>query len=130
MPSTGSNNKHQQADWPDRTTLLLAVIGAVLVGTAVPGLFHLTGLYSRLLPNSGAVGLLLFYGLSMLIAVIMTVTAVIVQHRNETDQQAKWRAVREQAKEQYQDARFTPEQSRLLAEHCHPVNTPQNDFRI
>ena len=120
MPSTVPNANHQQAFWPDRTTLLLTIAASVLVGTAVPALFHLTGLYDRILPTSGATGLLLFYGLSVLFAVIVGVTALINLHWNETDQQAKRRIARQQSEQQYQHAGFTPEQSRLLAEHSHP----------
>lgn len=130
MRSTAPNEKRQEAFWPDRTTLLLAVAGSVLVGTAVPALFQLTGLYGRLLPTSGATYLLLFYGFSVIFAVILGVGGIIAGHRNETDQQAKWRTTRQQAEQQYQDAGFTPEQSRLLAEHSHPVNTPQRHCRI
>ena len=120
MPSTVPNANHQQAFWPDRTTLLLTIAASVLVGTAVAALFHLTGLYDRILPTSGATGLLLFYGLSVLFAVIVGVTALINLHWNETDQQAKRRIARQQSEQQYQHDGFTPEQSRLLAEHSHP----------
>ena len=130
MHSNTPNAKHQEAFWPDRTTLLLAIASAVLVGTAVAAFFHLTGIYSRLLGTSGAAYLLLFYGSLVLFAVIITVTGIVNAHWNETDQQAKRRAARQQAEQQYQDAGFTPEQSRLLAEHCHPVNTPQRHCRI
>lgn len=130
MRSTAPNEKRQEAFWPDRTTLLLAIASAVLVGTAVAAFFHLTGIYSRLLGTSGAAYLLLFYGSLALFAVIVTVTGIVNAHWNETDHQSKWHAARQQAEQQYQDAGFTPEQSRLLAEHSHPVNTPQRHCRI